>query len=1356
MYDAAMQPGDIVAGRFEVERLADSGAMASVYRARDHQTGAPVALKMLGGLKGDDSERFKREAEVLSSIRHPAIVQYVAHGKMVTGTRYLAMEWLDGENLAQRIRRQGLTVDETLSLGRRVAEGLGAAHRRGVIHRDIKPSNLFLPGGSIERAKIVDFGIARASGPYADLTLTGTGAMIGTPGYMAPEQARGEPDVDARADVFALGCVMFMCLTGQRPFAGKDMLTVLARTVLDDVARPSALREDIPPELDALILRMMAKSPARRPVDGMAVRAELMALGPISGRRAPTLPHTTGQALTITEQRVLCVVLARPTPGIGRGAVTGTVTFSASQIQERIETLRKSAETPGSRVEVLAEGSVLVTIGGGGAATDRAACAARCALSMRDALPDAPLSLATGRGRAGMQAPVGEVLDRAIELIRTSEPPSALASQEGAPRGLTDDDPTLPTHIWPIRIDEVTAGLLGTRFLVGSDETGLFLRGERDISVPQRTLLSKPTTCVGRDRELATLTGLFEECIGEPRARVVVVTGSAGIGKSRLLHEFLSRIEQIDGEAEVWMSQGDPMRAGSPFGMIAPAVRRSAGVLEGEPPSLRRRKLRARLARHMVGGAGGIGAEPSTSSFRGPAAWPVPSARDLPRITEFIGELVGVPFPDDDSVQLRAARRDAVLMNDQMRRAWEDLRSAACAVHPLVLVVEDLHWGDLPSVKFIDAALRTLRDAPLMVLAIARPEVERLFPDLWSEREPQVIRLSSLGRKASERIVRGALGPSVSDELVARLLERAEGNAFYLEELIRAVAEGQGDRLPETVLAMVQERLDALEPDARRVLRAASVFGDVFWRGGVGALLGGQETALEIAERLKMLADREIVTRRGDGRFPGEEEYAFRHTLVREATYAMLTEEDRALGHRLAGAWLERAGETGAIVLAEHLERGGERARAASWYQRAAEEALGANDFAAAIERAGRGAACGADGEALGALRLIEAEAHKWRAENAETAACGTEAMQRLPRGSPPWYAATGEVAVASLRMGRVGQLVETARELRAALAEGGAGPAAVAAAARAATGLSHAGAHELVDALLELAERLAEQLQKPDPAVAARVLQARGTQALIEGDAGGYLQRMSSAATRFDEAGDVRMACNARVGVGYGYLEIGAYAGAERCFRETLASAERMGLPQVVAAAKHNLGLVLARRGAVTEAGQVETEAVEAFCRQGDARMEAASRSYLAIILVAAGDLDAAAAAARAAAALSVPAPVRAQALASLAHVRLAAGCAEEALAATREAMELLASLGGVDTGESFLRLTHAEALFAAGDTVSALEAAELARQRLLDRAAKIKDAGFRASFLEQVPENARTLELASLWRAETESKLG
>src|SRR5689334_9022775 len=112
-----MQPGDIVAGRFEVERLADSGAMATIYRARDLQTGQPVALKVVGRATLEDAERFKREAEVLACIDHPAVVAYVAHGRTRDDARYLAMEWLEGENLAQRLKRQGLTIAEAVTLG---------------------------------------------------------------------------------------------------------------------------------------------------------------------------------------------------------------------------------------------------------------------------------------------------------------------------------------------------------------------------------------------------------------------------------------------------------------------------------------------------------------------------------------------------------------------------------------------------------------------------------------------------------------------------------------------------------------------------------------------------------------------------------------------------------------------------------------------------------------------------------------------------------------------------------------------------------------------------------------------------------------------------------------------------------------------------------------------------------------------------------------------------------------------------------------------------------------------------------------------------------------------------------------
>jgi predicted ATPase len=183
----------------------------------------------------------------------------------------------------------------------------------------------------------------------------------------------------------------------------------------------------------------------------------------------------------------------------------------------------------------------------------------------------------------------------------------------------------------------------------------------------------------------------------------------------------------------------------------------------------------------------------------------------------------------------------------------------------------------------------------------------------------QELRLRKLSRRAGEQLVRQVLGGAVDDQTVRTLVERSEGHASYLEEMIRAVAEGKGTATPPTVLAMVAARLEKLDPAARRVLRAASVFGEVFWRGGIEALLGGGDAAAWLAE----LVEQDVIAANDDGRFPGEVELRFRSALVQEAAYGMLTEGDQVAGHWLAGQWLEQAGETDALVLEEHFERCG-------------------------------------------------------------------------------------------------------------------------------------------------------------------------------------------------------------------------------------------------------------------------------------------------------------------------------------------------------------------------------------------------------------------------------------------------
>src|SRR4051812_30629851 len=208
-----MKPGDLIADRFEIERLAGSGGMGAVYRSLDRRTGTLAAVKFLWPHfidQPEHAERFSREAQVLQEIHHPGVVRYIAHGTSPGGEPWLAIEWLEGESLAERLRREGLTVAEGVALARQVANALSAAHRRGIVHRDLKPSNLFLEGGAIDRVKVLDFGIAKVRG---GTPLTMTGMIVGTPFYMSPEQARGEREVDARADVFALGCVLFHCLT---------------------------------------------------------------------------------------------------------------------------------------------------------------------------------------------------------------------------------------------------------------------------------------------------------------------------------------------------------------------------------------------------------------------------------------------------------------------------------------------------------------------------------------------------------------------------------------------------------------------------------------------------------------------------------------------------------------------------------------------------------------------------------------------------------------------------------------------------------------------------------------------------------------------------------------------------------------------------------------------------------------------------------------------------------------------------------------------------------------------------------------------------------------------------------------
>ncbi len=260
-------------GNYRVLRLLGEGGMGLVFLAEDIALSRPVALKVLkpelGGAEG--SKRFLREARTMAAIKHEHLVTVFQAGQD-SGVAYFAMELLQGQSLEGRLRhgpRAG--VDEILRLGRETAAGLAFLHREGLVHRDIKPANLWLeaPHG---RVKILDLGLARLT--RDDAALTQPGMLVGTPAYMSPEQARGEP-LDARTDLFSLGCVLYVLCTGARPFAGETTMAVLTALAADDPRPAHELNPGIPLGLSDLVGQLLAKRPQDRPPSADAVREHI-------------------------------------------------------------------------------------------------------------------------------------------------------------------------------------------------------------------------------------------------------------------------------------------------------------------------------------------------------------------------------------------------------------------------------------------------------------------------------------------------------------------------------------------------------------------------------------------------------------------------------------------------------------------------------------------------------------------------------------------------------------------------------------------------------------------------------------------------------------------------------------------------------------------------------------------------------------------------------------------------------------------------------------------------------------------------------------------------------------------------
>jgi serine/threonine-protein kinase len=294
-----------LAGRYEVEREIGAGGMASIYAARDLKHDRTVALKVLNSELGAmiGVERFLSEVHVTAGLQHPHLLPLFDSGH-AGGFLFYVMPYVDGETLRARLERDGqMPIDDAVRIAIDVATALDHAHRHGVLHRDIKPENILLQDDS---ALVTDFGIALAITSAAGRRLTGSGIRIGTPQYMSPEQATGSSDLDARTDIYALGCVLYEMLAGTAPFTGTSPQIIAAKVLHEEPPPPGVRRDGVPAHVDAAVTTALSKDPAKRFPTARAFADALEGVGNAAGATPPP-PDAQALARAVRMWRAVAV-----------------------------------------------------------------------------------------------------------------------------------------------------------------------------------------------------------------------------------------------------------------------------------------------------------------------------------------------------------------------------------------------------------------------------------------------------------------------------------------------------------------------------------------------------------------------------------------------------------------------------------------------------------------------------------------------------------------------------------------------------------------------------------------------------------------------------------------------------------------------------------------------------------------------------------------------------------------------------------------------------------------------------------------------------------------------------------------
>ncbi len=957
---------------YEITEEIGSGGMATVFRAYQPSMDRHVAIKVIrSSILHDPSlrERFQREARLIARLEHPHLLPvYDFDGEH--DPPYIVMRYLDGGTLKQVQQQGAVPRAEFLYILRQLAGALDYAHRQGIIHRDLKPSNVMIDKEG--NAFLTDFGIARAAG--SDKDLTGTGLMIGTPGYMAPEQARGDGALDKSADLYSLGVIAFEALTGTAPYTHESSFEVIMAHINSPVPRASE-RADLPRAVDAVLSQALAKERESRfptatdfvdalaralkinPSDAPAAlqsMTQTISLGQLAALRArkDAEPDTPSSATPSDQQRQVTAVSVDVKE-------LAEILYETAAHAERVRTtmdsvwaaLAETAKNAGGIVHSRTEEAGLMLWGRDRAREDDPENAIRAALTMRERVLTETRNVLGATWEPTDENPLPFVagittgpvlLEREADsgTYNASGAPITLAGRlkEAAPAGgilVAHETYTLVRGVFTVAQHEPI------RVRGRKDPVDVYLVTQvkpRAFRARARGIEGVETKMIGREIELRLLQEALTLTLEDGETQVVTVVGEAGVGKSRLLYEFSNWTDIM--EQTVWFFQARATQPSmlQPYSLTRDLFSFRFRILDSDPLSLVHEKF--------VKGIEEFLGEGST------------------RKAYFIGQLVGFDFSNKTEVE--AALKDG----DSFRRVAQEylgeLFMTASRTNPVMLHVEDIHCADDRSLDLINNLVRDNTNLPLFVLCMARPSLYERRPQ-WGEgqRFHERIQLEPLSQLSSRRLVRELLKhvPEVPTALRDLVVDRADGNPFYIEELIKALIDDRvivkGEetwsvdttrlstvRVPATLTGVLQSRLDTLPAGLHQLLQRASVAGRTFWDAAAIRMsqeAGGLKPA-EVQAMLEDLRDREMILQREESGFAGTVEYVFRHAILHDVTYGTVIPRQRRALHRMVGDWLievggERAGEH-TLLVAEHYGRAEEPALAAAQLGKAAERAI--------------------------------------------------------------------------------------------------------------------------------------------------------------------------------------------------------------------------------------------------------------------------------------------------------------------------------------------------------------------------------------------------------------------------------